>query len=92
MFPSPSPSNDDPFKVVYDSPVALGMARASESGAGRFEVVNQALCGLLGYSEEELLSLSPLEITHPDDRELTAVYHEQLFRGEIDSYDVEKRW
>ena len=91
MFPSPSPSNDDPFKVVYDSPVALGMARASESGAGRFEVVNQALCGLLGYSEEELLSLSPLEITHPDDRELTAGYHEQLFRGEIDSYDVEKR-
>lgn len=36
---------------------------------GPFIDVNDALCRRLGYSREELLNMSPLDITHPDLRE-----------------------
>ena len=45
----------------------IGMAIA-EPGTGRYLRVNDALCRLLGRSEDELLALeSFLSITHPDD-------------------------
>src|SRR3954469_5335766 len=92
MFPSPTPSSDALFKVVYDSPVALAMTDARGGAPGLFVIVNDAFCELLGYSEDELKQRNPLDVTHPDDRELTAEYRRQLFAGEINSYDVEKRF
>jgi PAS domain S-box-containing protein len=34
----------------------------------RFRQVNTAFCKMIGYSEEELLSRSPVDLTYPDDR------------------------
>ncbi|MFB2977374.1 PAS domain S-box protein [Microseira sp. BLCC-F43] len=34
---------------------------------GQFIRVNRSLCEILGYSQEELLTKTFLEITHPDD-------------------------
>ncbi|HEX4760121.1 MAG TPA: PAS domain S-box protein [Thermoleophilaceae bacterium] len=92
MFPSPAPSSDALFKVLYDSPVALGMTDARSGEPGKYVIVNTALCALLGYSEEELRERDPIDITHPDDVEITRDLRKQLFRGEISSYDVEKRF
>ena len=55
--------------------------------------VNNSLCAASGYSEVKLrLARSLDEITHPDyinrDRELA----DKLFRGEIPSYRLEKRF
>ena len=38
---------------------------------GRLVRVNDALCNLLGYAREELIGRSFLDITHPDDRNLS---------------------
>jgi PAS domain S-box-containing protein len=92
MFPSPAPSSEALFKVIYDSPVALGMTDARSGEPGKYVIVNRALCDLLGYTEEELLERDPLELTHPEDLEITRDLRKQLFRGEISSYDVEKRF
>ncbi|HVX33090.1 MAG TPA: PAS domain S-box protein, partial [Solirubrobacterales bacterium] len=48
---------------------------------GYFKRVNAALERILGYSREEIASLSVFEITHPDDREPAREALEQLADG-----------
>jgi diguanylate cyclase len=59
---------------------------------GRWLQVNPALCGLVGYSEPELLTTSFQQITHPDDLDTDLAFVEQMLRGEIASYQMEKRY
>lgn len=54
--------------------------------------VNQALCEMLGYSEEELRLKSAAELTHPADRDLSIEPRRRLVAGEIGRYHVEKRY
>ncbi|HET7271185.1 MAG TPA: PAS domain-containing protein [Rubrobacter sp.] len=58
----------------------------------RYFKVNRALCGMLGYPEEELLLKTSPEITHPDDREVGRERSESLLAGEIESDIREKRY
>lgn len=57
---------------------------------GRFIEVNQSICDFLGYSREELLKLTIMDITHPDDKEKTRESVRKLLNGEIGSYKLEK--
>ena len=59
---------------------------------GRLLSVNPAFCNLLGYTAEELTNLSIADITHPDDREETSKRLQALVRGDVDSYEMEKRY
>ncbi|GEM86049.1 PAS domain S-box protein [Meiothermus granaticius] len=59
---------------------------------GRWLAVNDALCGMLGYSREELLSKTFQEITHPDDLENDLRQTARLVAGEIGSLHFEKRY
>lgn len=54
--------------------------------------VNRALCEMLGYTEEELARRTFMEITHPEDVDKDVRLAEKLFRGEIPSYRLEKRY
>lgn len=54
--------------------------------------VNEALCEMLGYTESELLNMTFQELTHPEDRPKGLRQVKQLMNGEIDSYQVEKRY
>jgi PAS domain S-box-containing protein len=90
MFPSPSPSSEQFFEVLRQSPTGMGVVRVREPGAGRFVLVNEALCELLRYSEEELLERTFPEMSHPDDPADLALYG-QLLAGEVRSYGMEKR-
>jgi PAS domain S-box-containing protein len=70
--------------------VGLGEADAT---AGRLVSVNPALCQMLGYSAEELLSgMTFLELTYEPDRKANLDKHRQLLSGAIDSYTIEKRY
>ncbi|MGH7828494.1 MAG: PAS domain S-box protein [Candidatus Binatia bacterium] len=59
---------------------------------GRWLKVPPTLCKLLGYTEEELLGRRFHEFTHPDDAEADWNQCSRLIRGEIKSFDLEKRY
>jgi PAS domain S-box-containing protein len=59
---------------------------------GRHIVVNAATERLLGYSSEELHSISIAELTHEDDRDKTLPMFDELRRGERRDYHVTKRY
>jgi formate hydrogenlyase transcriptional activator len=59
---------------------------------GRWLKVPPTLCALLGYSEEELLGGYSKDVTHPDDFEAVWRQCQRLIRGEIKSFDLEKRY
>lgn len=69
---------------------AIGMALVGTDG--RWLQVNRALCHIVGYSEEELLATTFQAITHPDDLDADLGYVNQMLRGEIPTYQMEKRY
>lgn len=59
---------------------------------GRLVNVNQKYCDLVGYPRAELEALTYPDITHPDDRLLNVELTAQLLAGEIDMYQMDKRY
>jgi PAS domain S-box-containing protein len=58
----------------------------------RMRRVNKALCTALGYEADELQKRKFTDLTHPDDVQRDQKLADQLFRGEIPSYRLEKRF
>ena len=54
--------------------------------------VNDCLCKMLGYSRDELMQTSWAELTHPEDLATDVQLFEQVLRGEIDGYTIDKRF
>ncbi|MCV6637669.1 PAS domain S-box protein [Candidatus Albibeggiatoa sp. nov. NOAA] len=77
------------FSNVFDN---SGAGIALLNNSGQFKVVNPALCRILGYSEDELLAKTVLEITHPNDIEPTDQCLQQLITGQIRHFQLEKRY
>jgi PAS domain S-box-containing protein len=59
---------------------------------GRWLKVPPTLCELLGYTEGELLGHRFHEVTHPEDIDADWSQCLRLIRGEIKSFDLEKRY
>lgn len=53
---------------------------------------NGKLCRMLGCIEEELLQRSWADITHPDDLQADLAQFQRLLSGEIDGYEIDKRF
>ncbi len=62
------------------------------SPSGRWLKVNQALCKMLGYAEEDFLSTGVHEFTHPEDFDSDVAQMLRLINQEISQYDVRKRY
>jgi PAS domain S-box-containing protein len=56
-------SEQNSRQTFEDAPIGMAVVGLDE----RFRQTNGALCEMLGYSQEELLSLSPMDLTYPDD-------------------------
>jgi diguanylate cyclase (GGDEF)-like protein/PAS domain S-box-containing protein len=69
---------------------AIGMALVALDG--HWLRVNRALCDIVGFPEQELLSNTFQEITHPDDLNSDLDYVRRLLDGEIRTYQMEKRY
>jgi len=54
--------------------------------------VNPRLCEMLGYSADELLTMTFLDITHPEERSANAATLQPFLNGETGSYTIEKRY
>jgi PAS domain S-box-containing protein len=82
--------SEEEFRTSFETR-AVAMARV-DSAAGTFTRVNNRLCELVGYSTDELLRMTFMELTHPDDRDLGADQFRGMMAGTCDVYDVEKRY
>jgi PAS domain S-box-containing protein len=69
---------------------AIGMAQVSPEG--KYLRVNRKLCQMLGYSEQELLNLTLHDVTHPEDREISAAKLDSSFADGSEEYSIEKRY
>lgn len=69
---------------------AIGMALVGVEG--QWLQANKALCSFLGYSQKELQSLTFQQLTWPEDLNSDLKLLEQLVRGDINNYSLEKRY
>ncbi len=72
--------------------LANRMGIAVADADGRLLEVNPRLCGMLGRSEAELLTLSCADLTHPDDWICNRLMIEQVAAGERPEFIIEKRY
>ena len=77
------------FQSAFDQ-AAIGMALIGLDGV--WLRANSALCRLLGYSEQELAATNFQQLTHPDDLPADLERVARILRGEINSYQLEKRY
>lgn len=69
---------------------AVGMALVLPDG--KWLKVNDALCQLLGYSQEEMLGMTFKDITHPDDIKSAEQFLAEAIQSEARFYQTEKRY
>jgi PAS domain S-box-containing protein len=69
---------------------AVGVAHVSPEG--QWLRVNKKFCEIVGYSEQELLSLTFQDITHPDDLAADLAQTEKVRNGTLNKYSIEKRY
>ncbi|WP_335922790.1 EAL domain-containing protein [Shewanella chilikensis] len=54
--------------------------------------INPHMSKMLGYTEQELMQLTWSEMTHPDDLPADMAQFRRMLDGEIDEYEMEKRF
>jgi diguanylate cyclase (GGDEF)-like protein/PAS domain S-box-containing protein len=81
--------SEEMLRLTMDNS-AIGTALLGPDG--RWLRVNPALCGIVGRTEPELFGLTFRDITHPDDLAADERLLLQLFAGERDSYQLDKRY
>ena len=80
---------EERFRHAFDE-APIGMALVAPDG--RFLRVNRALAELTGYEVPDLLHRTFQQITHPDDLLADLDQMEQVLRGELRSFRMEKRY
>lgn len=68
----------------------IGMALVSPEG--RWLECNGALCNIIGYSSQELMTMTFQDITHPDDLDADLTKVRELLDNQIQSYQIQKRY
>lgn len=82
-------SSENAFRAIFEQ-AAVGMARLATDG--HWLQVNQRLCSIVGYTQDELLALTFQDITYPDDLDPDLGYLLQALSGDMNSYAKEMRF
>ena len=77
------------FRSTFEN-ASVGITHVSLDG--RWLRVNEEMCQITGYSRSELLQKTFQEITHPLDLDSDLEQMQQVLRGEIAGYRMEKRY
>lgn len=85
----PSTESEASFRAAFDAS-GIGMAICTKEG--RWVRVNASLCRIVGYPREQLLGMSFLEITHPEDAAASQQNMQKILSGEQNVYRLEKRY
>ncbi|HJT20471.1 MAG TPA: PAS domain S-box protein, partial [Nitrospira sp.] len=82
--------SEQQFRVNFEM-AAVGQAQLNV-GTGRFIRVNDRFCEITGYERSELLTMTPRDLTHPDDQVADEAGFLKLIRGDAEEYHHEKRY
>jgi len=80
--------SEERFRGAFEH--AAGMAIVAADG--RWVKVNDSLCQMLGYAEQELLGATFQAVTHPDDLGATLGQIGRLLSGELTTCQMEQRY
>ncbi len=78
--------------LYRDSFELASVGLAHTTFGGQVIRVNRRICEMLGYSEAELLAISFVDITHPDDVSQNVHFFMETLEGNRKSYRMEKRF
>ncbi len=81
--------SEERFRAIFNQ-AAVGIAQVARDGW--WLLVNQRLCDIVGYTQEEMRSLCFQNLTHPNDLDTYLEYANQILAGEIQTYSVEQRY
>jgi PAS domain S-box-containing protein len=77
------------LQAIFDN-AAVGIGVVDMSG--HYIEVNDKWAAMLGYAADEVYQRVNVDVTHPDDREISRERLQALAQGEIASYRLEKRF
>jgi PAS domain S-box-containing protein len=80
--------SEERFRVMF---LQAGVGIAQASLDGKWLLLNDRFCEILGYTQAELRGKTYLEVTHPDDWAKNVTALNQMIAGEISSWSTEKR-
>lgn len=84
--------SEERFHAAFEQAgVGMGL-RDIDPHKPRWLRVNQKLCDILGYTSDELLQITTIDLTPPEERDVAIDYNQRLLRGEIKDYSREKRY
>ena len=81
--------SEERFRATFYQ-AAVGIAQTGIDG--RWTLLNDQFCEMLGYSQAELSGKTFLDVTHPDDREASLNAVRRLLAGDRSSWNTEKRY
>ncbi len=82
-------TSEEHARRIFDG-AAIGMAQLTPDG--RFIRVNRAMSRSLGYAEGELVGGTFATVRHEDDRERDFLQAQRCLTGEIDGYEIDRRY
>lgn len=81
--------SEERFRGTFEQ-AAVGIAHVAPDG--HWLRVNQRLCDIVGYTEQELWARTFQDITHPDDLDRDLGYVRDMLDGKLQTYSMEKRY
>jgi PAS domain S-box-containing protein len=82
-------ASEERHRVIFETS-AIGILVADPKG--NIYEANPAFCGMVGYSEDELINMTVFELTYPADAKESQRLTAELNSGHRDVIDVEKRY
>lgn len=82
--------SEERFRAIFEQ-AAVGVAMI-DSNTGRYLSVNQRTCAIARLSREQLMYMTYMDITHPDDLQADLDNMALLKAGEIKTFTMEKRY
>lgn len=75
------PQSEERFRSTFEGAPPVGVVNVSPNGY--FSAVNQGFCDLVGYSCNELLTMTVRQLPHPDYHQADADRIRQNLAGEV---------